>query len=254
MLFVRPDYTSQTDPITGWRKKIYIGSGSEDVVKGKILQAFDDIYFDGKDYVFVCKLDDSSQKRWKLYSGINGKGLERFYKERTEKGIWVAKRQDLPAMLDGLFADFDKKVSLYQQIKNGIELKKINKHTAWETLRFVIEMIQQIRNTGEETVARDNDFILSPVRDENGNHFDSRIYWDKKQQKEKVDLPGSGDANGAYNIARKGIIVNEHIKRGLKLYIKDDEWDAWLAGEEAWEKWIKNNMKDLKSEKKKSKK
>ena len=99
---------------------------------------------------------------------------------------------------------------------------------------------QQIRNTG--ITKRDSDFILSPVRDENGNYFDSRVYWDKEQRREKCVMPSSGDANGAFNIARKGIIMNEHIKRGLDPYITDEEWDIWLTGKEKWEEWVEENI------------
>ena len=101
-------------------------------------------------------------------------------------------------------------------------------------------MIQQIRNRG--TTERDSDFILSPVRDENGNHFDSREYWDREQAGQECNMPTSGDANGAFNIARKGVVMNEHIKRGFDLYITDEEWDVWLSGEKAWSQWIKENL------------
>ena len=55
----------------------------------------------------------------------------------------------------------------------------------------------------------------------------------------------SGDANGAYNIARKGIVMAEHIRRGYKTYIRDEEWSAWLSGRGCWEEWMRNNEKDL---------
>ena len=43
----------------------------------------------------------------------------------------------------------------------------------------------------------EEDFILSPVADENGKFFDSR--------NAANNLPKDADANGAYNIARKGL-------------------------------------------------
>lgn len=90
------------------------------------------------------------------------------------------------------------------QLRDGKELRKVGEHTAWESLRFAIEMIQQIRNIG--TSVRDSDFLLSPVRDALGKHFDSREWLDDNDGKEtpnNLKLPLSGDANGAYNIARK---------------------------------------------------
>ncbi len=246
MLYTRADYTSQTDPATGWRKTIYLKKGSEENIRKQILEPgkFDDIRFDGKNYLFIYS-DKNISKQWTLYSGTpDGKSLERYRGERGDQNEWTSTLQDINKILNGVFADFDKNNSIYDQFKNQkAGLKKIDdKHTAYETLRFAIEMIQQIRNTG--TSERDSDFILSPVRDKNGNHFDSRLQNGK--------MPTSGDANGAYNIARKGILVNEHILRGYKLYISDWEWDAWLAGKETWEQWLKNHEKELVYTKKKN--
>ena len=67
MLYVRADYTSQTDPITGWVKTIYIKKGSEKAIRDRIKKSFSDINFDGKNYIFEYK--DSNNKKWKLYSG-----------------------------------------------------------------------------------------------------------------------------------------------------------------------------------------
>lgn len=236
MLYIKADYTSQTDPVTGWRKSIYLKKGSEEYIKKQIIDRFSEITFDGKDYVFEYK-DANTGKLWKLYSGKNGESLSRFHRKKMGKeGQWEPKLVNIKENLDRLFADFDKTRSLYSQIvEERTELKKIDDHTTWETLRFTIEMIQQIRNTGK--TKEDEDFILSPVRDECGIHFDSR--------KSKNNQPNCGDANGAYNIARKGIILSEHIKRNLKLFVCDEEWDTWLAGNDVWQKWLETNTSKL---------
>lgn len=237
MLYARADYTSQTDPVTGWRKSIYLKKGSEEYIKQQVLREFKEIGFDGKDYYFDYT-EKNIGKEWRLYSGKNGVSLDRFRGERDgDKNQWVSTSQDIVKILDSIFEAFDPNRSLLSQIvDDGLNPKKINEYTGWESLRFAIDLIQQIRNTGEKE--EDNDFILSPVRDESGNHFDSR--------KASKNQPNSGDANGAYNIARKGIIMNEHIKRGFSLLVRDEEWDAWLAGESVWEKWVEENNKILK--------
>lgn len=55
-------------------------------------------------------------------------------------------------MLDEIFVDFDKNHSFLSQILDEkMEIKRIDeKHTAWESLRFVIDLIQQIRNAGDK--------------------------------------------------------------------------------------------------------
>lgn len=240
IFYTRANYTSQTDPATGWRKSIYLKKGSEENIKKQIIDKFSEIGFDGKDYFFVYT-DENTSKQWILYAGKNGKSLDRFRGKRgIDKNEWTIEKKDIVKILDGVFVNFDKNRSLISQIEEGIELsKENNEHTAWESLRFAIDLIQQIRNTGQ--IKQDSDFILSPIRDNQNNHFDSRKVNEKQ--------PNSGDANGAYNIARKGIIMYEHIKRKYGLFVSDMEWDTWLSGKEVWAKWIKNNQDILQMKK-----
>lgn len=247
MLYTRSNYTSQTDPVTGWRKTIYLKTGSEENIrdqitgngkpgKEEIKPAFTDFGFDGKDYYF--EYVDKIGKNWTLYSGKNGKSLIRFRGKRwIEKNKWIIEQIDISKMLDAIFADFDMNHSFLSQILDeGTEIRKIDeKHTAWESLRFAIDLIQQIRNAGDKARWEDDNFLLSPVRDEYGNHFDTR--------EQKDWLPNDADANGAYNIARKGIIMNEHIRantesKDLDLFISDEEWDLWLTDREKWKEML----------------
>ena len=67
----------------------------------------------------------------------------------------------------------------------------------------------------------DIDYMISPVANERGEFFDSRIA--------KEGLPINADANGAYNIARKGLWLAQQIKNAydlseVKLAITNKEW------------------------------
>jgi CRISPR-associated protein Cpf1 len=67
----------------------------------------------------------------------------------------------------------------------------------------------------------DVDYIISPVADEKGNFYLS--------SKCDESLPQDADANGAYNIARKGIMIVERIKASKKgekldLAISNKDW------------------------------
>ena len=157
------------------------------------------------------------------------------FSEKEGKKHWNPEKIEIVKKLEKIFDGFDKNKSFKEQIKSGKQINKIDEHTAWESLRFTIDVIQQIRNTGNNE--KDNDFILSPVMNDNGDFFDSRDIKDNEK------FPQNGDGNGAYNIACKGIIMSEHIKRGLNLFIRSEEWDAWLAGEKIWEKYIAKNLK-----------
>lgn len=252
MLYTRANYTSVTDPATGWRKTIYIKNGKEDDIKNQILDKFSDFGFDGKDYYFEY-IESNAGHSWRMYSGNNGEPLPRFRNKKQilkDKNIWEPEQIDVVNILDKLFANFDKSESYKTQIENGVELQKVEgrNEPAWQSLRYAIDMIQQIRNSGEKN-SKDDNFLYSPVR-KNGAHFDTR-YPEKNGDLYKIK---DADANGAYNIARKGLIMDAHIKYWIKkgrpmisakkdeknsdldLFISDREWDLWLLDRTLWEK------------------
>lgn len=252
MLYTRANYTSVTDPATGWRKTIYIKNGKEEDIKNQILDKFSDFGFDGKDYFFEYT-EPHAGHTWRMYSGKNGESLPRFQNRKQllqDKNIWVPEQINVVEILNQLFANFDKEKSFKEQIEQGVELKKIvgRSETAWQSLRYALDLIQQIRNSGLKK--EDDNFLYSPVRNENGEHFDTRNH------KNNCDLGliVDADANGAYNIARKGLIMDAHIKHwiesgrpmksakkdektpDLDLFVSDKEWDLWLLDREQWEK------------------
>ena len=251
MLYTRANYTSVTDPATGWRKTIYIKNGKEEDIKEQILDKFSDFGFDGKDYYFEYT-EANAGHTWRLYSGNNGDPLPRFQNKKQmqqDKNRWVPEKINVvEVVLDKLFANFDKAQSFKTQIENGAELQRIEgrSETAWQSLRYALDLIQQIRNSGEKNSIDDN-FLYSPVRNDKGEHFDSR----HPERNGELSEIKDADANGAYNIARKGLIMDAHIKywieRGrptmkkdgkeisdLDLFISDKEWDLWLLDREQW--------------------
>jgi len=245
MLYTRANYTSITDPLTGWRKSIYLQRGSVEKVKRAILEGFDDIGFQKGHYFFEYTHKKTGRKI-RLWSGHNGEELLRYRGRRNAKHIWTIERVKIEEILDKLFSEFDKTISLKEQLLDGLPLQRADEgYTAWESLRFVIDLIQQIRNSGDVSRGEDDNFLLSPVRDDNGEYYDSRRYRDQNNS----EFPKDADANGAYNIARKGILMAAHIKEwvnngmpkegnvsDLDLFISDAEWDLWLHDKEDWNK------------------
>ncbi len=250
MLYTRANYTSVTDPVTGWRKTIYLKKGKEEDIKKQILNAFLEIGVDKQGDYFFQYIDENTKKIRVLWSGKDGKSLERYRGRRgKDKNEYIVESYDVKDLLDKLFIDFDKSISLKKQLGSGKELSKVNEHTAWETFRFVIDIIQQIRNSGDTTKGQDDNFLHSPVRNEEGEHFDSR----KFEKQENPNLPKDADANGAYNIARKGIVMYEHVMQWIKdgkqkfnkysdldLFISDKEWDMWNLDRVQWKKQLQS--------------
>ncbi|MCF2738867.1 hypothetical protein, partial [Bacteroides caecigallinarum] len=88
----------------------------------------------------------------------------------------------------------------------------------------LFKLVLQMRNSWTGT---DVDYLVSPVCDENGVFYDSR----------KVDntLPQNADANGAYNIARKGMLLLDKIRKNssdkkIDFSITNKEWLSFAQG------------------------
>ena len=71
------------------------------------------------------------------------------------------------------------------------------------------------------------DYLISPVLNAKGDFYDSRLAGN--------DMPKDADANGAYNIARKGLMMIDRLKEtgdDLKadLLIRNKEWLKYAQG------------------------
>ena len=107
-------------------------------------------------------------------------------------------------------------IDIHENLKEAICNLENKKHL--EPLMQFMRLLLQLRNSRTNS---EEDYILSPVADESGRFYDSRSCGD--------DLPENADANGAYNIARKGLMLIEQIKRTkdldkLKFDISNKAW------------------------------
>ena len=110
----------------------------------------------------------------------------------------------------------------------GADLKENEKPSKeiaefWDGLLYNFKLILQMRNSNAKT---GEDYIISPVMTADGTNFDSREEFKKA---ENAKLPLDADANGAYNIARKGLWLIEQIKQTdnttkPKLAMSNKEW------------------------------
>ena len=93
-----------------------------------------------------------------------------------------------------------------------------NSNVKEPSLLPLLKLALQLRNS---FIKSDIDYILSPVADRNGRFYDS--------SKCGPSLPNNADANGAFNIARKGLmlvnrILNTPINEKLSLAISNEDW------------------------------
>lgn len=220
MLYIRPNYTSATDPLTGWRKSIYISNSANykeiQEVFNPNQKQYIQINFDKAHNCFKF-----SYNHWHLFAH---KDLERFYwskKEKNEEGKYgVSKRYLLHQCFEELFTDLDKEKPINEQIFSHWD----DNDQRWKTLIFYWNLLNQIRNTDRSKEGDENDFIQSPTwSDEIKGYFDSRKKYDKT-------YPENGDANGAYNTAKKGLMALNRIQEcpeKPELFIKDEDWDIF---------------------------
>lgn len=222
MFYVRPHYTSTTDPVTGWRKHFYVSHA--DTVD-KIKKFFNPqnkevgirIFYSEKHkcwgFLYAQK---ETERTWELLATTE---QQRFrYDRESKKNIKI----NLYDEFEKLFTNIDGREDVYSQL---VKSNNFN----WKTLAYLWTLLNQIRSTDRDAEGNENDFIQSPVYSERINAF----YDSRKHKNYKLTLPENGDANGAYNIARKGLILRKKIKENPKsydLYIKDIDWDIFLAG------------------------
>ena len=92
----------------------------------------------------------------------------------------------------------------------------------------LFKLTVQMRNS---RIGEQEDYIISPVKNRKGKFFDTR---DKIAQ-----LPEDADGNGAYNIARKGLMLVNQIKNSeeselkkINCSITNKEWLQFAQNED----------------------
>ncbi len=223
MFYTTAAYTSVTDPITWWRKSTYLKKRKADEMRSQIIDIFSEIWFDESKKAYFFKLH---WNKFTLYSG-----LERF-RGRQNKNSWKWENNQIftTQELDKLFSMYS--IDKNREISSQIEEKNEKELPAkfFETFIWIFDVISQIRNTSKEK----EDFLISPVEP----FFDSRKYfeklsemnWEKFEKQNSIELPTSWDANGAFNIARKGLMMLKRIHenpkiKSDKLFISNEDWD-----------------------------
>lgn len=240
LFYTQAAYTSKIDPITGWRPHLYLKHSSAEKTKENIIK-FSKIEFANERFEFTYDIKSfqlnnkeySKNTVWTVCSGVerfrwnrhlnNNKGAYEYFDDITE---------NLKELFTKYQIDFERG-DIIGQIET-LETKGNEKF--FEHFIFFFNLICQIRNMDDSEKAKKDgkdDFILSPV----APFFDSR-----NSEKFGENLPENGDDNGAYNIARKGIVVlkkiiefaekNEGCEKmsWVDLYVSNTEWDDFVRG------------------------
>ena len=218
-LFYIPAWnTSKIDPVTGFVNMLDTRYENTDKARC-FFSKFDVIRYNAEKDWFEFILDYSkftdkangTQTKWTLCT--YGTRIKTF-RNPKQNNQWNSEEVVLTDEFKKVFTEAE--IDITGNLKEAICFLTEKKHL--ESLMHLMKLLLQMRNskTGTEV-----DYILSPVADANGNFYDSR--------KNIATLPKDADANGAYNIARKGLWAIRKIQstpsgEKPKLAISNKEW------------------------------
>lgn len=218
LFYVPAWHTSKIDPRTGFVN--LLDTRYENVANSKEFFAkFESITYNPEkkwfefafDYKVFGNRADGSRTKWTICTF--GERIETF-RNLENNNQWDTKSVPLTERLTELFSKYgiDYTTNLKEQILNQTD------KAFFVELLGVLRLTLQLRNSRKST---GEDFLFSPVADENGCFFDSR--------KANDNEPKDADANGAYHIALKGLWVLDTIRnteegKNPKLAITNKEW------------------------------
>jgi CRISPR-associated protein Cpf1 len=275
IFYTQAEYTSTTDPLTGFRKNIYVSNSAK---AGKVLDMiakFDVIGWDeeNKSYYFTYNpihfvekkfSEKTLDKKWTVHAKV-----DRVAGQKNSAGKWESKILNPNELLQKLFEGWgliesgqhlrDVKKAILEN-KDCLQgelraiLNKDKKRNFFSDFIYIFNLILQIRNSFSKKPITDKDgsvhyegedidFIASPVypffttksskSTASFSEFENKFIGNEDDKKKFLE-EFNGDANGAYNIARKGIMILERLNNEVALkkdglYIHKHQWDAFAS-------------------------
>ncbi len=224
IMYVPAWLTSNIDPVTGFVDLLKPKSNMSMSAAKDFFGRFDSIKYNSAEefFEFTFNYDNfpkgsmCKRKEWTVCT--YGDRIVNF-RNPEKNNNFDSKKVLLTDEFKNLFADYN--IILNEDLKEQILVQ--NKKEFFAALIKLFALTLQMRNS--ETRNIEVDYIISPVKDENGEFFDSR------KNTENSKLPHNADANGAYNIARKALYAINVIKQTdeelldkAMIYPKNKEW------------------------------
>lgn len=218
-LFYIPAWnTSKIDPVTGFvnlldthydtREKARVFFSKFQRISYNTQKGWFEFAFDYNDFTTKA---EGTRTQWTLCT--QGERI-RTFRNPQKNNQWDDERIVLTDAFKQLFDKYD--IDINGNLKEAISAQTDAQF--FKELLGLMKLLLQMRNSITNS---EEDYLLSPVADDEGHFFDSR---------EGISsLPIDADANGAYNIARKGLWVIRKIQEtpeGEKasLTITNKEW------------------------------
>lgn len=218
-LFYIPAWnTSKIDPVTGFvnlfdtryenaeKTRLFFSKFNE--IRYNMVKDWFEFVFDYK--AFTTKAEGTRTK-WTLCT--HGTRI-RTFRNPEKSNQWDNEEIVLTNEFKRVFDDAG--IDINGNLKEAICALTDKKHL--EQMMNLMKLVLQMRNSETNT---EIDYLISPVADEHGHFYDSRTC--------SCQLPKDADANGAYNIARKGLWVIRKIQETaigdrLNLAMSNKDW------------------------------
>ena len=244
VLFYIPAWeTSKIDPTTGFVNLFYLKNESLEKSR-EFVNKFEDIRFNKENNYYEFDIDYSkftdrlndSKRFWTICS--YGKRI-RTFRNKKNNDMPDYEEIDVTLELKKLFNKYNiDEDNIKEDILHKSDSKFFNANIdedGFMGFTYIFKLIIQMRNSSDE-----KDYIISPVKNNTGKFFDSNDEKEKNDNGEKAELPIDADANGAYNIARKGLMLINQIKETsdedilnnkVKFNITNKEWLKFAQGD-----------------------
>ncbi|MCI5523407.1 MAG: type V CRISPR-associated protein Cas12a/Cpf1 [Spirochaetia bacterium] len=211
LFYVPAGYTSKIDPKSGFADLFNLRDLTNVRRKREFFSKFDSIKYDSETMSFSFAFDyknfdgkgktEMAKTKWTVFS--KDKRIVYFPKNKSYSDVFPT--DELKQTFEQAEIKIHDDENLLDVIMEiGADLKpdeKPNQNVAsfWDSLLRNFKLILQMRNSNAQT---GEDYIISPVKADDGTFFDSR---NQLSLGKEAKLPIDADANGAYHIALKGL-------------------------------------------------
>ena len=217
IFYVSAHYTSKVCPKTGFVNLLYpkhVNIKESKNFFNKFIgiqyntqENYFEFIFNYKDF----KTNNSFNKIWTVCS--YGKRLKNV---KDKNGHFKTEEINITKEIKQLFEKHGIIYSSGDDIKK--EISEINNGAFFKELIDYLKLVLQMRNS---VIGKQEDYFFSCVKDKDGMFFNSK--------EAKINEPKDADANGAYNIGLKGVMLLEKIKsqeekKKLNLTMKNEEF------------------------------
>lgn len=218
--------TSKIDPTTGFVNLLKPKYTSVTEAK-KLFETIDDIKYNANTDMFEFYIDYSKFPRCnsdfkKSWTVCTNSSRILTFRNKEKNNMWDNKQIVLTNEFKSLFNEFG--IDYKGNLKSSI--LSISNADFYRRLIRLLSLTLQMRNSITGSTLPEDDYLISPVANENGEFYDSRNY-----KGTNAALPCDADANGAYNIARKALWAINVLKdtpddmlNKAKLSITNAEW------------------------------